>query len=144
MEAERTVRTCADLILAALRQARSPSRRELVDSGLVTAGEADRALRSLKNTGRIQRCALSTGSKASAVRYEPTRTATTAPIDASKLRGPCFEGLLAASSIRMPSLKSQRNWRARIVNDAFAQEERRELAELQKHQRNAARSSHHR
>ena len=128
IERERAVGTCANLILNALREAGSLSRHDLVARGLVSASEAERGLRWLRESGKIQRCPLSDRREARVVRYELSTAAPKGTPPAGKLRTVCFEGLLKAWQISQPP--AIRAWRHRYVNDAFAREEQRELAEL--------------
>jgi hypothetical protein len=123
---ERQTRDCAKILLAALEQGKALSRAEMVAMGLVTASEADRALRSLRAAGAIRRSEACSGLRSADVRYEPAavppnKQSVAQPL-AARRRNVCFEGLLAAWQIAPPSSLSHDRSRV-LVRDRFAQED---------------------
>ncbi len=136
MKTERTARECAEIFLTALRQGKALGRQDILARGLLTASEADRALKSLRAAGAIRRSAPSQDAESRAVRYEPTATpraiSRRRPAKTSKPGNACFDGLLTAWRISLPRATQQSAHYTGFVNDAFAQEEQRELAALQK------------
>ncbi|WP_174423681.1 hypothetical protein [Cupriavidus basilensis] len=133
MDRDRPTRACAEIILTALRQHKTLGRRDLLAKGQLTDRELDRALKSLRAAGAIRRCAASANAPARDVRYEATDVWTTAPRAArspAKPRAICFDGLLTAWRIQMPRKTKWRGGPAGCINNAFAQEEKRELAAL--------------
>lgn len=136
MKTERTARECVEIFLTALRQGKALGRLDIVDTGLLTAREADRALKALRAAGAIRRSAPSEGAEPRAVRYEPTETAKVRPrrrpnAKSSQPAKVCFDSLLAAWGIRIPSTRPSGRY-VGVVNDAFAREEQREMATLRK------------
>ncbi len=120
----------------ALRQGKALGRLDILATGLLTAREADRALKSLRSAGAIRRSAPSQDAEPRAVRYEPTETPMVTPRRRPAKTGKpgkvCFDGLLTAWRIHLPRATQQSARYTGFVNDAFAQEEQRELAALQK------------
>ncbi len=67
MSAERTARECADILVTALRPGKALGWQDVLDCGLLTSSEAERALRLLRAAGKIRRSAPSAGAAARAV-----------------------------------------------------------------------------
>ncbi len=143
MELERTAQACAEIFAAALRQGRALSRQDVLARGLLTAHEADRALKALRAAGRIRRSAPSSGAEPRAVRYELADGSPAAPqrpaVVPATSRKVSFDALLAAWRIRVLDATTQECGRVAHVNEAFAQEERRELAALAQEGKRASR-----
>lgn len=140
MKPERTAQECAEIFVTALRQGQALNRQDVLEQGLLSGHDADRALKALRAAGRIRRSA---GTEPRAVRYELADVSLGAPHPASvrpgKPRKVCFEALLAAWRIRVPPATPQPAWMTGHLNDAFVQEERRELAALAQEGKRATR-----
>ncbi|MCY0858722.1 hypothetical protein [Cupriavidus sp. D39] len=112
MDQDRPTRVCAEIILAALRQHKTLSRRGLLTRNQLTEQEVERALKFLRAAGAIRRCAASADAPARDVRYEVTDVWVTAPraarSPAAKPPALCFEDLLAAWRIQMPRKSKRR------------------------------------
>ncbi|WP_455285711.1 hypothetical protein [Cupriavidus necator] len=137
MKLQRTSKECAIIFLAALQEGSALSRSHLIERGMLTASEVDRALGALRKVGAIRRSASSVSGKGPGVTYEPTgvpfavRAYIATPVKRHEF---CFEALLEAWAVRLP-LQSQggKSWLDSAVSYAsnrFAIEEQCEIEAL--------------
>lgn len=95
---ERPTRLCAEIMASALKRMGPTRRQRIIDLGLLSRAEFDRALKCLRSAGVLRRCEAPSGEPASEATYELTGKPLSMRPPRERVRtvGISFDGLLAA------------------------------------------------